>query len=156
MKAPDRRVEVKLSLPVVAPLLDVIKGLADDLRRTPALPHAAPAAEAEFSDVWAGELLAARNRDVEVLLSLFGEDFFSEGKVYFDRDNAEAIARSCTAVRLCLRERFLASVGDEALESGDIKTETLDDRTRKAFVCYLFLATIQELIIQRLEDGTLS
>ncbi len=132
MKAPERRIEVKLSLPVVAPLLDVIKGLADDLRRTPALPHAAPASEAEFSDVWAGELLAARNRDVNVLLSLFDEDFFSEGKVYFDSDNAEDHRlRSCTAVRLCLRERFLASVSDEALESGDIKTARLDAPTRQ-------------------------
>ena len=84
--------KLMLSLPVVAPLLDVIKGLADDLRRTPALPHAAPAAEAEFSEMWAGELLAAQNRDVDVLLALFDEEFFAEGAVYLNTGNAEAVA----------------------------------------------------------------
>ena len=64
--------------------------------------------------MWAGDLLAAQNRDVDVLLSLFGEDFFSDGAIYFDSGNAEAVARACSAVRLCLRERFLLAVGDEA------------------------------------------
>jgi len=144
--------KLMLSLPVVAPLLDVIKGLADDLRRTPALPHAAPAAEAEFSEMWAGELLAAQNRDVDVLLALFDEEFFAEGAVYLNTGNAEAVARACSAVRLCLRERCLSGVGDEALESGDIEQDRLDEPVRKAFHCYLFLATIQELIIEQMDE----
>jgi len=145
-------IKVKLSLPVVGPLLDVIKGLADGLQSAPALPHAAPALEAEFSEMWAGDLLAAQNRDVDTFLALFGEEFFSEGAVYLNNGNAEAIVRACSAVRLCLRERFLQSVGDEALESGDIEMARLDDPTRQAFMCYLFLATMQELIIQQLDE----
>ena len=147
-----RRIQVKLSLPVVAPLLDVIKGLADDLRRSPALPHSPPEQEADFSAMWADELLDAQNQDIAVLLALFGEDFFSEGIVYFDRHNAEAIARACSAVRLRLRDRFLETMGDEALESGDVDMTRLEAPVRKAFTCYLFLATIQELIIERLDD----
>jgi len=148
------RIQVKLSLPVVAPLLDVIKGLADDLQKVLAKPHtpSAQAPDADFSAMWAGDLLTGQNEDIAVLLALFGEEFFSEGIVYFDRGNAEAIARACSAVRLRLRDRFLEAMGDEALESGDVEMSALDATTRKAFTCYLFLATVQELIIERLDD----
>ena len=150
------RIEVILSMPVVAPLLDVIKGLAGDLGKAPILPHAAPIPEAEFSEMWAGELLASQKRDVDTLLAAFGEEFFAEGKVYFDRNNAEAIARACSAVRLCLRERHLKILDDESLESGEIEMGRLEDPVRKALMCYLFLATIQELIIQHLDDGVIT
>jgi hypothetical protein len=57
-------------------------------------------------------------------------------------------------VRLRLRERYLQVLGDEALETGEVELAKLTEATRKAFMCYLFLATLQELIIQRIE-GTL-
>jgi len=46
------------------------------------------------------ELLAAQNEEVRVLLSLFDEEFFTDGVVAFDEDNAEVIVRACAAVRL--------------------------------------------------------
>ncbi len=42
---------------------------------------------------------------------------------------------------------------DEALEAGEVELAQLDDGIRKAFMCYLFLATIQELIIQHLDES---
>ena len=38
---------------------------------------------------------------------------------------------------------------------GDVDLNTLDEPLRKAFMCYLFLATIQELIIQHLDESIL-
>ena len=73
--------------------------------------------------------------------------------VYFDRSNAEAIARACSAVRLRLRERWLKPLADEALEAGEVEMEGLEEPVRKAFMCYLFLATIQELIIHHLDES---
>ena len=70
----------------------------------------------------------------------------------FDETNAEPIVRACTAFRLQLRERRLKTLGDEALETGDIDMDGLDEPVRKAFMCYLFLATVQELIIQHLDS----
>jgi len=148
-----KRIEVKLSLPVVAPLLDVIKGLTDDLKQTPAVPPALPGVDLEFSDTWAKDLIAAQLSDVTMLLSLFGEEFFTDGIVYFDRNNAEAIARACSAVRLRLRERYLKPLADEALEAGEVEMDELEEPVRKAFMCYLFLATIQELIIHHLDES---
>lgn len=150
-----KRIEVKLALPVVAPLLDVIKELADGLRKNLAAPLALRDLEPEFQESWVDELLSTQNEEVRMLLALFDDDFFGEGVVAFDENNAEVIVRACAAVRLRLREVFLKPMGDELLETGDVNLETLDDRLRRAFMCYLFLATIQELIIQHLDESIL-
>ncbi len=150
-----KRIEVRLALPVVAPLLDVIKEVADDLRENLAAPPDLADLESEFRDAWVAELLGGQNREVEALLALFDEEFFSEGIVAFDSDNAETIVRAAAAVRLQLRERHLKPLGDELLEGGDINVMTLEEKPRKAFMCYLFLATIQELIIQHLDKSIL-
>lgn len=150
-----KRIEVKLALPVVAPLLDVIKELADNLRKNLAAPLALKDLEPEFHEAWADELLTTQNEEVRTLLALFDDNFFSEGVVAFDEENAEVIVRACAAVRLRLREKYLKPLGDETLESGDIDLHTLDEPLRKAFMCYLFLATIQELIIQHLDESIL-
>lgn len=148
-----KRIEVKLSLPIVAPLLDVVKGLADDLKQDPSSARPPPDLDPEFRDAWRGELLGGQDQDVNVLLALFGEDFFSDGIVAFDQTNAEAIARACSAVRLLLRERCLKSLTDETLEAGEIELADLEPAVQKPFMCYLFLATIQELIIQHLDES---
>ena len=150
-----KRIEVKLALPVVAPLLDVIKELADGLRKTLAAPLALTDLDSDFHQSWVGELLCAQNDDVHTLLALFDDEFFREGVVAFDEENAECIVRACAAVRLRLRERYLKPLGDETLESGDVDMAKLDEPLRKAFMCYLFLATVQELIIQHLDSSIL-
>lgn len=150
-----KRIEVKLALPVVAPLLDVIKELADGLRKNLAAPLGLRDLDPEFKESWVDELLSTQNEEVRMLLALFDDDFFTEGVVAFDENNAEVIVRACAAVRLRLREVFLKPMGDELLETGDVNLETLDDRLRRAFMCYLFLATIQELIIQHLDESIL-
>jgi hypothetical protein len=150
-----KRIEVKLALAVVAPLLDVIKELADGLQRELAAPLDLGDIDPEIRDAWVGELLSAQAGDVHILLALFDDEFFREGVVAFDEDNAEIIVRACAAVRLRLRERYLKPLGDEALETGDVDLTTLDEPRRKAFMCYLFLATVQELIIQHLDESIL-
>lgn len=150
-----KRIEVKLSLTVVAPLLDVIKELAEGLRKNLASPNALRDLDLEFAESWADELLAAQNEEVQTLLALFDDEFFTEGVVAFDEQNAEVIVRACAAVRLRLREVHLKPLGDEMLESGDVDLDTLDERMRRIFMCYLFLATIQELIIQHLDESIL-
>lgn len=150
-----KRVEVKLSLPVVAPLLDVVKSAADSLQADLAAPLAMKDIEGEFRDSWTGELLATQNQEVHALLALFDRDFFTSGVIGFDEENAEAIVRACSAIRLRLRARFLAGLEDDKLEGGDVELADLDEPVRKAFMCYLFLATIQELIIQHLDSSIL-
>ena len=148
-----KRIEVKLSLPVVAPLLDVIRQLADGLGQKLAAPQDLGDIDQEFRDAWVGELLEGQNKDVKALLALFGDEFFAEGIVAFDEENAEPIVRACAAVRLRLREVYLKGLDDDALEGGEVELEQMSEAVRKAFMCYLFLATVQELIIQHLDSS---
>ena len=148
-----KRIEVKLSLPVVAPLLDVIKELDTDLRQNLAAPLAISDLEADFHGTWVDELLAGQNQDVRILLALFNEEFFSEGVISIDEANAEHVVRACAAVRLVLRARHLQQMDEESLECGEVDLEKLSEPTRRAFMCYLFLATLQELIIQHLDSS---
>lgn len=150
-----KRVEVKLSLAVVAPLLDVIKLVADSLEDELAAALPLEDLDADLRGAWREELLAAQNQDVRTLLALFDSEFFASGMVAFDGSNAEAIVRACASVRLRLREKFLNDLPDDMLEGGDVAVEQLQEPLRKAFMCYLFLATVQELIIQHLDASIL-
>jgi hypothetical protein len=147
-----KRVEVKLSLPVVAPLVDIIRELTVDLERTLAAPQALHDLDQEFRSAWIGELLEGQTEDLRALVALFDGEFFTEGVIAFDENNAEPVVRACTAFRLYLRGRRLKDVADEALETGDVEMGGLEEPVRKAFMCYLFLATVQELIIQHLDS----
>lgn len=147
-----KRIEVRLSLDVVAPLLDVIKAASDALCEALAVPTAPDEIDVDLRVAWRAELLAAQNREVGELLGLFDSEFFVSGVVAFDGANAELILRACAAVRLQVREQHLAHLPELALESGDLELTSLDETTRKAFMCYLFLATVQELIIEHLDD----
>lgn len=151
-----KRIEVKLAVPVVAPLLDVIRALGE----TP--PFAAPGvvvppdADPDLQGAWLGDLAAAEATEVRALLALFDEAFFREGIVAFDAENAEVILRACAVLRLRLRESYLRAWGDDALESGDVGTGPFEPGGQKAMACFLFLATVQELILQHLGDNILS
>jgi len=147
-----KRVEVKLNLEAVAPLLDVIKDAADDLGPALAVKqHVPDQDDADFANEWNRELLEGQNSDIGMFLSLFGADFFLSGMVPLDTNNREAILRACSAVRLRLREKHLRPLGDEALESGEVPHDDLPEIQHKAFAAYVFLATLQELIVQHLD-----
>lgn len=148
-----KRIEVKLSLGVVAPLLDVIKAVEDSLDDELAAPVALDQIDAGLRSEWRDELIAAQNGDIRNLLALFDSEFFTSGVVNFDEDNADAILRSCAAVRLRLRERYLSTFSDEILETGEVALEEMPDADRRYFMCYLFLATVQELVIEHLEPS---
>ncbi len=150
-----KRIEVKLSLPVVAPLLDVMKAVADSLQARLAVPLDQVEFDEEMRETWTDELLGAQNDGVRSLLAMFDREFFESGMIAFDEENAEPILRACAALRLRLRDQYLKSFGDESLESGDVEIDELAEPLKHAFMCYVFLATIQELIIQHLDSEIL-
>lgn len=150
-----KRIEVKLSLAVVAPLLDLIKATVDGLAGRLAAPQHLQDLDEELRAAWQGELLGGQNDDCRRFLALFDREFFASGTVGFDEANAEAVLRACAAIRLRLRERELADLPDEAIESGSVDSAQLSEAVAKAFLCYMFLATLQELIIEHLDSAIL-
>ena len=146
-----KRIEVRLSLEVVAPLLDAMREVSEALQGKLAAPLDIGEVDADMREFWRDELIGAQNNDIAQLLSLFDKEFFSNGVVAFDSDNAEPVVRACAALRLRLREENLKSLRDEVLEAGEVEMDQLAEPVRKSFMCYLFLATLQELIIQNLD-----
>ncbi|MEO7598536.1 MAG: hypothetical protein ABIV50_06360 [Opitutus sp.] len=136
----------------MAPLLDVIKAASQSLRQNLAAPLAMADLDPEFRDDWVSELRWGQSTDIDVLLALFDENFFTDSVIALDASNAEPVIRACAAIRLRLREKYLKALDDEILETSDIELEQLEEPVRKAFMCYLFLATLQELIIQHLDS----
>lgn len=150
-----KRIEVKLSLTVVAPLLDLIKASSDVLEAQIAAPLTLEDIDADFRAEWKQELLDGQHEEMQALLGLFNTDFFINGVVAFDEENAEVIVRACAALRLRLRRHDLKNIQDEILESGSIDLEHLTESLQKPYMCYVFLGTIQELIIQHLDAAIL-
>lgn len=150
-----KRIEVKLSLSVVAPLLDLMKASSDVLEAQIAAPLALDDIDADFRDEWKAELLAGQQEELHALMGLFNSDFFVNGVVAFDESNAEIIVRACSALRLRLRRHDLNTLEDDQLESGGVELENLPEPLQKPYMCYIFLGTIQELIIQHLDSAIL-
>lgn len=148
-----KRVEVRLSIPAVAPLLDLIKAVADELRTTLAVPLVLSEADAELAAVWSDDLLESQRDDCDRLFSLFDQEFFSEGVVAFDRDNAEPVLRACAALRLRFRETRLAAIPDDTLEALEASTTMgeLGEPEQKAFACFMFLDELQKIILKYLD-----
>ncbi len=150
-----KRIEVKLNVEAVAPLLDLIKAAAGDLGGRLAAPQHLQDLDEELRAGWRDELLSGQNEDCRRFLALFDRDFFTAGVVGFDEDNAEPVLRACAALRLRLRTRELHQLPDEMLEGGPLDINQFEPPVQKAFMCYVFLATLQELIIQHLDSALL-
>lgn len=146
-----RYIDIKLSLPVVAPLLDVLKSATEALRDSLACPVTVDDLDPEMREVWNEELIQEQNTEVKKLLGLFDENFFSTGMVRIAEDQADAIVRATAAVRLHLRKTLLASITDEMLEAGSVDIDRLKESVRSGFLCYAFLASLQDLVLQHLE-----
>lgn len=148
-----KRVDVRLSIPAVAPLLDLIKSVADELRIHLAVPLALAEADAELAAVWRDDLLESQRDDCDRLFSLFDQEFFTEGVISFDRENAEAILRACAALRLRFRRTHLAQISDDLLEALEATSDLGEwsPHEQKAFACFMFLDELQKIILKYLD-----
>lgn len=146
-----RQIDIKLNLAAVAPLLDVVKSVGDSLDKELAAPQQLEGIDAELRDAWHEELITGQNADVATLLGLFDSDFFSNGTISLYEGQTDPILRACAAVRLRLREKHLANLTNEALENDEVRPDEMPDDESRAFLCYLFLAKISEVIVEHFD-----
>lgn len=146
-----KRVEIKLSQPIVAPLLDFVKPIAEELHDEVVIELRFPDTDPHFQEAWKEDLVEGQTMDAKVFMGLFGSEFFETGTIVVDETNADSVLRATAAIRLKLRIAFLSDVSDEVLESGEVPFDDLGQREQQAYACYLFLATVQEIVIQHLD-----
>lgn len=145
-----KKIEIKLSQASVAPLLDFIKSLSDRLGDQLMIDPRLLGMEPDLQETWREDLLESLGNDGKVFMGLFGSRFFETGTIEIDLENAEAVLRAGSALRLRLRESALKRFTDEVLENGDWDLEEMTVEEQKGYSCYLFLAAIQEVIIDHL------
>ncbi len=130
----SRSAEVRLKLSVVLPLLEIIRAQAARL----ASAHAG--SDKHFENALT---------EVEVLLGLFQGKFSTSGKIVISEVKTPSVLRACSFLRLDLRQKELAKISDELMESAmDPKLYNGDEQ--RAVLCYAFLATLQEVLLKRL------
>lgn len=145
-----KRIVVTLNRPIVSPLLDVLTSLGLELDKTLAAPLRLKDLEPDFEQSWKEELLVDQDREVQGLLALFDAEFNETGMIHIDEDEAESLLRACSALRLALRTRRLKALSDQVLESGKTDNSTVPPPLRVPLMAYIFLASLQEIILQEL------
>lgn len=128
-----RPIEVRLALRVVWPLVSLIRELV-------AIEEKRIGAEHRHA--------RQHGDDLRALVGLFGDEFSKEGIVSIDRQNAPRVLRAGAALRLRLRAGQLAHIPDAHIESGEGLESPADSAENRPALCYLFLATLQEYILQ--------
>jgi hypothetical protein len=149
----ERRLELRLPGPLAGPLLDLLLPLAreEGAEGLAAIPNL-DAIEEDFRDQWRAELAEALGGDMSKFVTAFeSEDFRAKGSVFFAEPDWEPLLRACAALRLKLRRRSLGAIGDTALETGDLEPADLNADTQLALAAYMFLATLQEILIRQLD-----
>ena len=147
-----KKVEIKLKRSAIAPMLDFIKPLADDLKAgkgdKPDLPDDM---DADFRSAWNRDLAESLGRDADALMGLFGSRFFEEGAIEINAGNAESVLRAAAAIRLRLRTSVLGKFSDEELESGRLDHARMTRDEQRGYGCFLFLATLQEVVVEHMD-----
>ena len=146
-----KRIDVKLNLPVVAPLLDVLRRAGSQLGEDLAAPLRIDDLDVDFRETWTEELVNEQRGEVTTLLALFDDEFLATGTIRIEEPAFESVLRACSAFRLHLRSHDLRAVADEHLEGGLLTPDQLPEGQRPALTAYIFLASLQELLIDHSE-----
>ena len=129
-----RRVEIKLALPVVLPLVKMLRKQANDLEAT--APSDLP------TKPWRSQ---ANMLEVHALLDLFHPKFPRTGTISIDESRFPLLIRACSFLRLQIRYDKLASIPDTVMEAEQVAADPAND---DALSYYQFLATLQETMIK--------
>jgi hypothetical protein len=145
------RLEFRLDIQSVLPLLEHVKPLMKDLANELATPNAPPDEDELMSDFWSKDLLTSQRKDIASIAELFDDEFLNTGSATVEEEDADLVLRGCSAMRLKLRERSLEAFSDQALENGELEIGDFDQEQRIGYAAYALFASMQELIISQLE-----
>lgn len=141
----------KIDRDIVPILEEQIRDISEQLKDELVIELQLPDNDPELSSCWKYTLLEELQSDCRNLLFLLENKSFGQEPISIEIEFAEAILRACSAVRHKLRSSFLAEINDGELESGNLNIAELAPELQKPYACYVFLAYIQESIIQSIE-----
>lgn len=131
-------------------LVQMIEAISGNLEETLPESEAIPEDDPEFRTIWIEGLREIQDRDCAILLHILRHRDFGRAAVPFDEETGEALLRSCSTIRLKIQDSLLKDVAPEQLEVAQINVQKLDPEQQRGYACYLFLATLQSLVIREL------
>ena len=152
----NKRLELKLPAPVVAPLLEFLLPLARETGDAAlAFEPNLEAIEEDFRNDWRADIAGQSLDDQTRFAAIFDtEEFRKNGVAEFGPEDCEPLLRASSALRLKLRNRKLGALADSALETGEIDYARLNKEERTAITSYMLLASLQEIVIRHLDPGS--
>ncbi len=90
--------------------------------------------------------------EVQRLLSLFRPNFSRTGRITISETGYPTVLRACCFLRFQLRKGALAAIPDEVVERAELNPDVYTGGERQNVTCYLFLATLQELLIKHFPE----
>ncbi len=125
--------------------------LVDFLKYGGGLDPVIPDGDKDFRTSWQESLQTALQEDCHKIQSLLSNNDFGKKNLLLTTEDAESMIRICASIRLKIHSIHLIDLPDEDLESGNISFNTLSMQQKRAFSIYVFLANLQELLINHLE-----
>jgi len=147
--------EARLQLPphLLPAIQDKVLGVADSLAgKTAVIPHL-PEDDEEGRQLWVESLKESLREDLDELQDILKASMQANGLLRVNDKQLDKLLRGCAAIRLNLRQTWLAEISDEALETGEgFDPDALSPETERAFAAFSILAGLQELLIATLDD----
>ena len=148
-----RYLEFRMDPDAVLPMLEHIESLYPELRDKLAAPGKPPDQDELMSSLWNTDLLNSQRSEIEIFAAIFGPEFKASGCAKVVLEGADRVIRACSALRLKLREKSLGAVDDSLLESGNLDMGSMSEHQQIGYAAYVLLASLQELIIVRIDDA---
>ncbi len=143
-------VNLRLNAHLVQMLTEIIRIVLDSIQDPPAARRMAWEDE-ELRESWEEGLVEGLREDSHALLALFADAKFGKGGVKLSPEQADAVLRASSATRLRIHQTLLRGVPDGELEAGQVELVSLQPQQQKAYLCYLFLASLQDLLLREVD-----
>ena len=143
-------IEIRLDPKLVSSLLDTIQPVLDQLREELASPALLPEDDEMMESFWKSDLLESQRQEIDLVANLFGDEFLDTGRVVIEVEDMDRILRSCSAIRLRLRDTNLAGLDDEQLEQGNLSEVEWDQELQLSYAAYALFASLQEIIVSQM------
>ncbi len=147
------RIVLQLSPHFMRRIEPVIHSICTELRIQTARNFETPEADPLLAGAWLDGLLDTLRDDCRRLAACVRDGIAGNGRIILAAADAEHIVRAASAVRLRLRDTRLRQMDDADLETGAVDFNTLSAADREAYACYVFLAGLQDTLVQELDGN---
>lgn len=143
-------IDFRLDLPMVFFLRGNLQGILESLQEK-GQPRGYIPGDEEDQEFWVDGLRDENLESLEALRDLTQTECFGVEPMNVEMDQAFAVLRACSCLRLHLRTTALKRLTDEALEAATFDMRGLKGGEHDGFGVYMILAHIQSVILEVLD-----